>query len=50
LLALIADTLQPADFEELKKHGFGDDGPADGRPSRRRGPGPAAGRRLGEES
>ncbi len=28
MLALIADTLQPADFEELKKHGFADDGPA----------------------
>ena len=24
MLALIADTLQPADFEELKKHGFAD--------------------------
>jgi hypothetical protein len=31
LLALIADTLQPADFEELKKFGFGDDRPAGGR-------------------
>ena len=28
MLALIADTLQPADFEELKKHGFADDWPA----------------------
>jgi internalin A len=28
MLALIADTLQPADFEELKQHGFADDGPA----------------------
>jgi internalin A len=28
MLALITDTLQPADFEELKKHGFADDGPA----------------------
>jgi internalin A len=32
MLALIADTLQPADFEELKTYGFTDDGPATGRP------------------
>jgi internalin A len=31
MLALIADTLQPKDFEELVKYGLTDDGPADAR-------------------
>jgi hypothetical protein len=42
MLALIAETLQSADFEELKKHGVGDDGPAGGRSAA-----PAAGTRAG---
>jgi internalin A len=30
MLDLIADTLQPTDFEQLRKYGFTDDGPATG--------------------
>jgi hypothetical protein len=28
MLALIADTLQPRDIDELKRHGFGDESPS----------------------